>query len=441
MQFKGWHIPSAARMLHYRGLLALDQVLFSATNFILTITLARAFSDVALAAFGVGLSTALIAQQFQRNIYISRFSLLTPRAGLRYLPGCAAEHLMVIGALSGVFVLMAVAAVVLRLGEYVIDMVICTLVCSFIYFQVEFDRAVMVKRGSATGAFLLSLLYFIVVLAASGLAFLAHIPFAAFMGVLIVFAVAKCGWLTLYITHPRWRWGLHFLADDMRRYGASAGMYAAAAAGVVHVPVMVLAASSSPSQVAALVAMRSLTQPIQLVVRSFDAAERNRFRTLAGGTTAGARRGYWRIFTLYAGVGVLGLLCVAMAPATLIHLAYGARFSGTSGLLLGWCVYALVLGITAAHMVVIRVLGRDNYFIPWLALGAIAATAFAAAFCATYGAMGAMLGTVCGASVTAAGGFHVIREVAFGRGNKPLPTQLRTRTRAAAAEQSAAEAD
>ena len=436
MNFDRKIMRSLAGMLHYRGLLALDQALFSATNFVLTITLARVYSDVALAAYGVGLSSALIAQQFQRNIYISRFSLLTPRAGLRYMPGCAAEHLMVIGALSSVFILMAAVAVMFRLGEYLTDIAISTLVCSFIYFQVEFDRMVMIKRGSAMGAFLLSLAYFIVVLATSGIAFYARIPFAAFMGVLIVFSIVKCGWITLYITHPRWGWGMHFLMADMRRYGVSAGMYAVTSAGVVHVPVMVLAASSPPSQVAALVAMRSLTQPLQLVVRSFDIAERNRFRALSGGTTAGARRGYWRIFSLYAGVGVLGLMFVAAAPAQIIHLAYGARFHGTSGLLLGWCVYAVLIGVTSAHMVVIRVLDRDNHFILWLVLGAIAATAFAVLFCSTYGATGAMLGTLFGAAVTAAGGFHTIREVAFGRGSKPLPSQLHSRARSG--EQSAA---
>jgi len=194
--------------------------------------------------------------------------------------------------------------------------------------------------------------------------------------------------------------------------------------------VMVLAAVAAPSEVAALVAMRSLTQPLQLIVRSFDAAERNRFRALAAGTTAGARRGFWRILALYAGVGLLGLVTVSIAPQKIIHLAYGARFPDSVGLLLGWCVYAVMLGITASHMVVVRILGKDNNFIFWLVLSAIVASASASILAPHYGATGAMLATLCGAALTAGGGIVTIREVAFGRSNKPLPSQLRSRARA-----------
>ena len=53
-----------------------DQVMFAAGNFMLTILLARYYSEKELAAYGMALSVALILQGVQRNTYVVQNSLL-----------------------------------------------------------------------------------------------------------------------------------------------------------------------------------------------------------------------------------------------------------------------------------------------------------------------------------------------------------------------------
>jgi O-antigen/teichoic acid export membrane protein len=418
-------------VLAYRSLLLLDQVFFSATNFILTITLARAYSDEAFAAFGVGLSIALVAATVQKLIYIFRFSLMTPRTAGRYSPGVIAEHLLVLIGLAVPLAGGAVAAVALGVQGFPRYLALSVLVCGLIYCQVEFDRALQIKRGSAVGAFLLSFLYFLAVLLLAGLTYAVALPFELFMAGLAIFSVTKGAWIAASGARPRWRWGWRFLKQDLRQHGVSGGLITAAHAGFTHVPVMVLAGVSSAAQVATFIAMRSLTQPLSLILRSFDAADKNRLRTASGGTVAGARRVFWLTFLAYGGVPLLGLALISLGPEVLIRLAYGGKYMDSGHLLLAWCLFFTLLGVTNPQWSIVRLFDKDRVFTRWYLASAVLGTALAALLSPHLGADGAMIASLAGVTLLVLGGLATIRDVAFGIGDAVLPSERRGRPAAA----------
>ena len=186
----------------------LDQSIFSIANFTLTIVLARRYPAAQFGAYGVGLSAALTFQFIQRNLYIVSLSLMSERVALRSLPGIIAKHLLVTGGTIAILGLATAAVVIAGAKGGTIDVVVATLSCAVIYFQTDFDRALLVKRAAYGGAVLLSVVYLAIVLALSALVQTNQIGFDFFMGVLACSCLAKGGWLLLLRIEPRWRWGL-----------------------------------------------------------------------------------------------------------------------------------------------------------------------------------------------------------------------------------------
>jgi len=168
-------LPAAA--LAPRMLLLLDQVAFSLTNFVLTIVIARTYSAAEFGAYGVGLASALAIQFAQRSLYIIGLSLMSERVARRRLGGIVAEHILFTGATILVLAIGAAGAVIAGIGRAGIEIAAATMVCAVVYFQADFDRAVLVKRGAYAGAFGLSVVYLLIVGVLAVLAKFAHLGF------------------------------------------------------------------------------------------------------------------------------------------------------------------------------------------------------------------------------------------------------------------------
>src|SRR5580698_7200928 len=132
------------RALAPRLFLLLDQSIFSGANFLLTIVLARHYPAAQFGAYGVGLATALTVQFIQRNLYIVSLSLMSERIALRSLPGILAKHFLITGGTLAMLGLGTAAAIIAGAKSETIDVVVATLACTVIYFQADFDRAVLV---------------------------------------------------------------------------------------------------------------------------------------------------------------------------------------------------------------------------------------------------------------------------------------------------------
>src|SRR5579883_749067 len=356
-----------------RILLLLDQVVFSLANFALTIILARMYSTTEFGAYGIALSIVLVVQFIQRSLYVVSLSLMSKRRAARYLPAILAEHLLVAGiALLGVA--LWVGLTLLRRDVHVPDLAMSTLVCTAIYFQADFDRALLVKRGTFAGALVLSILYLVAVLVLGWLAKRAQMSYEEFMLLLAMCCVARGLWLLTLRAAPRWGWGLRLLAADWRRYGWPSVMQASTSLGTQHAPIFILSALRGSAAVAGLVAMRSLTQPLMLVTRSLDAADKNRFREDTKGGTASLRRVFWRTAALYAAIGVGAIVVLSAFPETIISIAYHGKYIGYGWVMISWGVYSTLLGLNFPVQSVVYVLHRQGAFARLTVLNACVGT-------------------------------------------------------------------
>jgi O-antigen/teichoic acid export membrane protein len=418
------HVANRHGMTGGRIYLLLDQAVFSGTNFILTVILARTYSAAEFGSYGIGLSIAFIVQFVQRNVYIVSYSLMSRRVASRLSPGIVAEHLIVAG---GAVLLAALATGVVaatRTGQAGLDIAVSTLVCTVIYFQVDFDRAVQVKRGSYRGALALSLAYLAIVVAMAVLAKQIHISFPVFMTLLGLVCTLKFLWLCVLRVRPHWAWGLRLLARDWRRYGTVAVIQSASYAGGQHLPLMILAALSGSAQVGGLIAMRSLIQPLMLVIRSFDAADKNRFRLVSSGRTAGARRVFWFTMLVYSGIGLSAVMVLAIFQNQIIAIVYHGKYTGLGGIMIAWAIYAALLGLTFPIQSLTYLLHRQRQLTAWIIASGSIGIVLAAILCGRYGIWGAMSATVISMAINVVGGLLVSHDIILGRGDAPLPKEL-----------------
>jgi O-antigen/teichoic acid export membrane protein len=411
-------------MIGGRIYLLLDQAVFSGSNFILTVALARTYSAAEFGSYGIGLSVAFIVQFVQRNLYIVSYSLMSRRIASRLSPGIVAEHLIVAG---GAVLLAALATGVVaatRTGQAGLDIAVSTLVCTVIYFQVDFDRAVQVKRGSYRGTLALSLVYLAIVVAMAILAKQVHISFPVFMTLLGLVCTLKFLWLCVLRVRPHWSWGLRLLGRDWRRYGTVAVIQSASYAGGQHLPLMILAALSGSAQVGGLIAMRSLIQPLMLVIRSLDAGDKNRFRLVSSGRTAGARKVFWYTTLVYGGIGLSAVTVLAIFPNQIIAIAYHGKYAGLGGIMIAWAIYAGLLGLTFPIQSLTYLLHRQKQLTAWIIVSGAIGVVLAAILCGPYGMWGAMSATVISMAMNVVGGLLVTRDIIVGRGDAPLPKEL-----------------
>jgi O-antigen/teichoic acid export membrane protein len=194
-------------------------------------------------------------------------------------------------------------------------------------------------------------------------------------------------------------------------------------ASFTHLPVMILTAVSGRAEVAVFVAMRSLTQPLMIVIRSLDVGDKNRFRDRSNGTLAGARRLFWQLFLRYGALGVAALVVLSVAPSLLVKFAYGGKFSGHSELLIGWCLYAVLLSLSLPIQSVVYLLHRQHSYMRWNMLSALVGFLLALVLSGPFGARGAMTATVVGMGLTIATGIIAIREAVLWKTDGNLPSE------------------
>lgn len=409
-----------------RLLLLLDQVVFSLANFTLTIILARLYSNTEFGSYGIALSIVLVAQFIQRSLYVVSLSLMSERRARRYMPAILAEHLSIAGSAVLLAALLVGVLVVSGAGRTRVDLALSMLVCTVIYFQADFDRALLVKRGAFIGALLLSVYYLAVVLVLGAFAKRQQIGFESFMGLLAASCTLKGMWLAWLRVAPRWSWGLRIIAGDWRSYGWPAVMQALTSLGTQHAPVLILSGLRGSAAVAGLVAMRSLTQPITLVTRSLDAADKNRFRQATRGSTAALRRVFWRTTAVYAAVGVAAIGVLSAFPESIIALAYRGKYAGFGWVMIAWAVYSALLGLNFPAQSVIYVLGRQKSFARLTVINGCIGTGLALVLCPTLGVAGAVIAIVVSMAAFLAGALVIIRDVIAGRGDAPLPKERRS---------------
>lgn len=373
-----------------------DQVCFSAASFLLTIILARRYSEHELAGYGVGLSIALLLQGILRNCYIVQNAVLPPAIFQRRARGVLGQQVVIV---LGVLLLELAGFGLLHLlfpASATWIVALSALVCTLLYVQLEFDRIVNIKHAQYWNPFAASMLF----LALNGALFFAipyyGLSFAFTMGVLAGFALLKMGVLAVVIGAPNVRLGWRMTKRDMRRYIGGAVMYSAGTAGFNYGPVFLLGYAAPAVQTAAFVAMRGLMQPILVLIRSMDLIDKNLFHAKARDMKGGYRGLMLHQLRLYGGGALFVVLVLAALGPWLVRLAYGETYAEFYHVFLGWGAIMFFISLLApleTMVVKAKLLKAYNYY--RIIAGVIGLVA-AAVLCGPFGAMGAVSASLIG---------------------------------------------
>lgn len=377
-----------------------DQLLVALTNFGLTIAIGRAFGADELAAYGIGLSVGLMVQGLQRHA-VTIPLMLHPAGWVRERKtAIVGEQMLVLlpGLLAG---LLSLVAAYVWPSSFVHLILLSSAVCLFVYLQLEFARAFLVKLGKAALLLAGAAAYAAVAAALAVAALRGVIGYDALLvsiaGAMIVHACVVAiigGGIAI-------RAGGSLLAADMKRYGGWALAATGTYAGYNHVPLLILGAVAAPIQAAVFIAARSLMQPLQILLRGLDIADKNAFAELQRDQLA--PRFILRLVVLYAVVGVALGAMFSLASEWLLALAYGQKFAGYGNAVIAWAfAYALI----SVSMPLESLVYARNRFAGYFAIrGVASAIAIAAAFplIQWYGAVGAISACALGWLVAVAG--------------------------------------
>jgi O-antigen/teichoic acid export membrane protein len=398
-----------------RTLSLLDQVLFSAANFVLTLILARYYSDIEVAGYGIGLSIALLIQSTQRTCYVVQNSILSPGIFRNRATKVLGQHLIIWAFILAAEIAISSLLLWLYPDEYHLAILCSTIVCSLIYAQLDFDRIVLIKHEKVIDPFIASAAFLVM----NAVLFYAipkwHIGYLITMSLVGAYAILKIARLILLIGKPDFFWGWRLAMKDLRKYFGSSMLGVAGYAGHSHIPLFILGKVALPIQSAAFTLMRGLTQPLMVIVRSLDVIDKNVFQAGTLNTSQALRAMLFRQLTLYVLLSIGAILGSIFLGKPVLHLIYGEKYIGFSGLLVGWTFIVSMLALIAPVETIIAKLNRINQYNFLRILAGIAGTVLAVFLCKPMGAYGAMLACLGGWIVCLGSAIWLIRDVVFGK--------------------------
>lgn len=324
-----------------------DQALVSLANFALTLAIGRAYAAEDLASYGMGLSVGLMVQAIHRHAIIIPLMLQPNARAGRRRGGILAEHMAVLLCALIIGAAGFIGAGQIGASHYSHLIIAASVVCLIVYLQLEFARAILVKLGRPLFLFASAAFYaaLCAVLAAGALAHLIGYEtlLIALGGAMLLHAAAIVGLARRFNAGQ----GVRLLSADLRRYGGWAVAATVTYAGYNHVPLLILGVLAAPVHAAAFVATRSLMQPLQILLRGLDIADKTAFSEKIG---APGERGAFivtiKLAALYAVTASILGLGVALFAEPLIALAYGEKFSGFQPALIAWAPVFILLSVT-----------------------------------------------------------------------------------------------
>lgn len=401
------------RKLMIRGIALCDQVFFSAANFLFTIILAKFYSEIELAGYGIGLSIAMTLQGIQRTSYMVQNSLLAPEVLRRRATKVMGQQVAVWCFLfSAELIVIGACTAIWGRSEFFLSIAYSTIVLTLLYIQLDFDRILMIKHERFIDPLVTSGIF----LALNAALFVCipryGISFEMMMAVLGLYAFLKSFWLVAVIGWPDLFWGWRLMMRDARRYFAASMVGVAGYFGYNNFPIMILGSVAAPIQSAAFAAMRSLMQPLLVIVRSLDIIDKNFFQS-KNKSKEGMRSAFLRLLSMYGGLALVMVIGMALFGEPVVRLVYGEKYAAYSDLLFGWGWVFFMLTISSPIETVIVRTGKLNLYNLYRIPAGLVGVGLAILLCPTLGAWGAVLACIGGWVVSVGAALWLIRDVLF----------------------------
>jgi O-antigen/teichoic acid export membrane protein len=396
-----------------RAVSFLDQLLFSVGNFLLTLTFARYYSDTEVAGFGIALSVALMIQGAQRTWYIVQNSVLPPSLFCHRTAKTLGHHLIVMGLLLAVEGVIGGALLALFWSPLVLAAVCSVFTLTLIYAHLDFERIAFLKHKKYLDPLIASAAFF----GLTGALFFAvpewQIGFLTSLALVSFYAVLKIARLVFLTARPDFVRGWGMTRSSLRKHLGPALLGITGATGYTHVPLFVLNSVAAPIHGAAFTALRSLMQPLNIVIRSLDVIDKNVFQAGGGADLAALRKVFLRQFALYGGISAATILATPFLGEPLLHLLYGDKYGAFADTLIYWAVIFACMTVTLPIETVIVKRGLLKAYNLWrLAAGGVGAV-LAVVLCAPFGLTGAVIAYMSGWVSSVLLALWIIRDVLF----------------------------
>lgn len=324
-----------------------DQVIVSLTNFGLTIAIGRAFPAEEFASYGIGLSIGLMVQALQRHA-VTIPLMLRPyeRIQQRHRIVLAEQLILLLTVLLAGAAAIG-AALLVDVSRYSVLITAASVVCLIVYIELEFSRAFLIKIRKPWMLLASAWWYATVSLLLAGAALTGRVGYETLLLVLGAGMLVHAVSLTAVTGWPAWRRGSRWLRLDFRRYGGWSAAATLTYTGYNHVPLLLLGALAAPIHAAAFVATRSLLQPLQIILRGLDIADKSVFADTAKRPYAPeALAATLTLAVLYVGVALAFCTIAGLFADRLLALTYGHAFVSFAPALLAWIPAYLLLSVS-----------------------------------------------------------------------------------------------
>lgn len=317
-----------------------DQAIFSASNFALSIGLVRVFSETEFAGYGIALSIALFTQSVQRGFNIQASLLDTQRFSAK-AKDLLGGHIIILGVALLIPLLTYIFLQASGAPTLTADIAAATVACVAIYFQVDVNRIFLIKRGHQAWSLVVSTILSAVYAVVIALGYLKAITFQeGMLGLAASFVVvsATVAWIGIW---PDLRRGWREIVRDLRTVMAWTTIGTLASGAYSHLPVFILGAIQAPIYTAGYVATRNLLQPLQVLIRGLDIADKHVFSARADRDDF--RRGVvWPILRNVLASVSYAILVYALAEPLLTRI-YGQQFAAFTSALQFWILVFVVM--------------------------------------------------------------------------------------------------
>lgn len=389
-----------------------EQVFFSGANFLLMIVLTRFYSEVEVSAYGIGLSASLVMQGLLRNCYMVQNAVLPPAIVRNRAAKVMGQHLIIWLSIAAVEIFLLIALLEDGTDARAVSIMAATLTTTLIYGHLSFDRIMMIKHEKYLSPMIAAGIFAALVSALFALNWQGYtVSFFGAMMTITLFAAAKIVYSVLALARPDFLWGWRLTKKNLKKYFFASTMGSLGYTGYNHIPLFLLGLLPSQLPAAIFTAMRGLTQPLQMLIRSIDIVDKNFFQTKAIMTERDVRDKLMRQMGLYAVFGSSFVLLVVLFGEPLIHVVYGEKYSGAAPVLTAFSLWALLLTISFPVETVIVRKGRLNRYNNTRLIAGAAGTAFALYLCPAYGALGAIWSCIIGSVVSTVLTFWLLRDV------------------------------
>jgi len=380
-----------------------DQILFAASNFIIAIVLARNYSVETVAAYGIGLSVALILQAMQRHVIIIPLNVTKKIKNDKNARTWLGTHFISSGCMLSFVGVPCALATQLLMQEYVNLIALSILALTIVYMQAEFARAFLIATNRTAYVAVPALFQFFAVLYIAGFGFDDPYGYLKILSLLVSVSIISALFLVLLTGGPEWIHGDRLLRRLMKKYAGWGTTGVLASSGYNHVPLFILGIYAAPIQTAAFVMMRNLLQPSQVLLRGLDIVDKRKVGAMRYQNSNSMQRKAFRFCLAYGSFAALYGIAITVSGEQLAGLVYGIEYSGFAYLLIPWAGIYILMAMLFPLESLAYASNKTNAYYSIRIVAGITATGLSFPLVWNFGALGAVICCLIGWLITVGG--------------------------------------